>query len=78
MKEGTLFSFEMLKEKFLLEKDFNRYLQMWYYVNKKMKNIMEPSTGLIDLFRKALSRVFEDHDLKDKQNYWSTEQLSLL
>lgn len=39
MKEGTLLSFEMLKEKFQLEnQDFNRYLQMRNYVNKNVKN----------------------------------------
>ena len=48
IKEGTPFSFEMLKEKFLLEKqDFYQYLQMQHYVNKKVKTITESSAGVI-------------------------------
>lgn len=54
MKEGTLLSFEMLKEKYLLDKqDFYRYLQMRHYVNMKVENITEASACLIELFRKA-------------------------
>ena len=54
MKEETLLSFDMLKEKFLLEKqDFYRYLQVRHYVHKKVKNITQPRSGLIEIFTKA-------------------------
>ena len=53
-KENTLFSFEMMKEKYALEtQDFYRYLQLRHFVNDKLKNISESSRQLLDLFKRA-------------------------
>lgn len=52
-KERNNAQFEILKEKYPLEKqDFYRYLRMRYYVNVKVKDVTE-SSCFIEVFRKA-------------------------
>lgn len=52
--KGTRPSFEILKEKYLSEKqDFYRCLQMWHYVNVKVKDQLE----MFKYFNHTLSEI---------------------
>ncbi len=54
MKEGTLLSFEGIKEKYSLEaQDFYHVLQMRHFVSDKIKCKKESSKQLLDLFKRA-------------------------
>lgn len=54
MKEGTLLSFEQLKEQYLSEnQDSYQYLLMRHYINVKVRNVTEAGKCLIGLFKKA-------------------------
>ena len=54
MNGNILFSFEMIQEKYLLEKqDFFRYLQLRHFVNENVKKVTEANSSLIELFKRA-------------------------
>jgi len=54
MNGNILFSFEMIHENYLLEKqDFFRYLQLQHVVNENVKQVTEANSSPIELFKRA-------------------------